>query len=112
MYTRILAKDLRVYATFGQKYAYVRDFWPKTRVYKEGSGKKKAKIKPIKGSVNGKTYYKMQHRNREKQRENQEYQAHCADRKPQIKTRNIPSGVANSITERNSYGLGYHNKQL
>ena len=31
---------------------------------------------------------------------------------PQIKTRNIPSGVANSVTERNSYGLGYHNRQL
>ena len=32
--------------------------------------------------------------------------------KPQIKTRDIPSGVANSVTERNSYGLGYHNRQL
>ena len=31
---------------------------------------------------------------------------------PQIKTRNIPSGVTNSVTERNSYGLGYHNKQI
>ena len=31
---------------------------------------------------------------------------------PQIKTRNVPSRVANSITERNSYGLGYHNRQL
>ena len=28
---------------FGQKYAYVRDFWPKTCVYREGSGKKKTK---------------------------------------------------------------------
>ena len=31
--------------------------------------------------------------------------------KPQIKTRDIPSRVANSVTERNSYGLGYHNRQ-
>ena len=31
---------------------------------------------------------------------------------PQIKTRDIPNGVANSVTERNSYGLGYHNRQL
>ena len=41
----------------------------------------------------------MQHRNREKQRASQEYQAHYA-RKPQIKTRNIPSGDANSVTEK------------
>ena len=60
-----------MYATSGQKSAYVRDFWPKTRVYREGSGKKQVKAKPIKGSVNGQTYYKMQHRNREKQRANQ-----------------------------------------
>ena len=32
-----------IYATFGQKSAYVRDFWPKTRVDREGSGKKQAK---------------------------------------------------------------------
>ena len=56
---RILAKNLRVYMTFGQKSTYVREFWPKTRVYREGSGKKQAKAKPIKGSINGQTYYKM-----------------------------------------------------
>ena len=49
MYTRILAKNLRVYATFGQKSAYVCDFWPKTRVYKEDSGKKQAKCQTNKG---------------------------------------------------------------
>ena len=100
-----------MYMTFSQKSAYVCDFYPKTHVYREGSGKKQAKAKPIKGSVNGQTYHKMRHRNREKQRASQEYQAHCA-RKTQIKIRNIPSGVAISITERNSYGLGYHNRQL
>ena len=47
----------------------------------------------------------MQHKNKEKQRESQEYQAHCAP-KPQIKTSNIPNEVSNSITERNSYGFG------
>ena len=31
---------------------------------------------------------------------------------PQIKTRNIASRVAISVTERNPYGLGYHNRQL
>ena len=87
-------------------YATLRE---KTRIYREGSGKKQAKAKPIKGSVNGQTYYKMRHRNREKQRASQEYQAHYAPN-PQIKTRDIPSGVANSVTERNSYGLGYHNR--
>ena len=56
---------------FGQKYAYVHDFWPKTHVYREGSGKKQAKAKPIKGSVNGETYYKMRHINREKPRASQ-----------------------------------------
>ena len=71
MYTWILAKKLRVYANFGQKSTYVRDFWPKPHVYREGSGKNQAKAKPIKGSVNGQTYYNMRHRNREKQRANQ-----------------------------------------
>ena len=52
----------------------------------------------------------MKHRNKEKQRVSQEYQSHCAP-KPQRKTRNVPSGVANSITKKNSYGLGYHNRQ-
>ena len=33
MYTRILAKNLHVYMTFGQKSVYVRDFWPKTCMY-------------------------------------------------------------------------------
>ena len=49
MYTRILAKILRVYATFGQKTAYVRDFYPKTHVYRECSGKKQAKGQTNKG---------------------------------------------------------------
>ena len=40
MYTQIFVKDMHVYATFGQKYTYVRDFWPKTCVYREDSGKK------------------------------------------------------------------------
>ena len=47
----------------------------------------------------------MQHINKEKQRAIQEYQAHCAP-KTQRKTRNVPSGVANSITKKTSYGLG------
>ena len=38
-----------MYANFGQKSAYVYDFCPKTRVYREGSGKKQDKGKPIKG---------------------------------------------------------------
>ena len=40
---QILAKNLHVYVTFGQKYVYVHEFWPKTCVYREDSGKKKAK---------------------------------------------------------------------
>ena len=68
---RMYKEQLHMYGTFGQKSAYVHDFWPKTRVYREGSGKKQAKAKPIKGSVNGQTYYKMRHRNREKPRASQ-----------------------------------------
>ena len=49
MYTHILAKNLRVYVTFGQKSAYVHDFWPKTCVYKEYSGKKQDKGQTNKG---------------------------------------------------------------
>ena len=47
----------------------------------------------------------MQHINKEKQRASQEYQVHCAP-KPQRKTRNLPSMVANFVTEKTSYGLG------
>ena len=47
----------------------------------------------------------MKHRNKEKQRESQEYQAHCAP-KPQRKTRNVPSRVAKSVMKKTSYGLG------
>ena len=68
---RLYKEHLRIYVTFGQKSAYVRDFWPKIRIYREGSGKKQAKAKQIKGSVNGQTYYKMRHRNREKSRASQ-----------------------------------------
>ena len=49
MYMQILAKNLCVYVNFGQKYVYVRDFWPKTCVYREDSGKKKAKGQTNKG---------------------------------------------------------------
>ena len=52
---RLFKEQLRMYVTFGQKSVYVRDFWPKTHVYREGSGKKQAKAKLIKGSVNGQT---------------------------------------------------------
>ena len=36
-------QNLHVYVTFGQKFAYVHDFWTKTYVYREDSGKKQAK---------------------------------------------------------------------
>ena len=55
-----------VYACFWPKFAYIHEFQSRTHVYREGSGKKQAKGKPIKGSVNGQTYYKMQPRNKEK----------------------------------------------
>ena len=42
-------QNLHVYVTFGQKSMYVRDFWPKTCVYREDSGKKQAKGKNNKG---------------------------------------------------------------
>ena len=47
--TRLFKEHLCIYVTFVQKLAYVRDFWPKTCVYREGSGKKKAKGQTNKG---------------------------------------------------------------
>ena len=49
MYTRLLAKNPHMYVTFGQKSTYVCDFWPKTCVYREDSGKKQAKGQTNKG---------------------------------------------------------------
>ena len=46
---RLFKEQLRMYATFGQKSAYVRNFCPKTHVYREGSGKKQAKGQTNKG---------------------------------------------------------------
>ena len=40
---------MHVYATFGQKSMYVHNFWPKTRVYREGGGKTQAKGQTNKG---------------------------------------------------------------
>ena len=102
MYMWLLAKNPRMYANFGQKPAYTE----KTVV------KSRPRVKPIKGSVNGWTYYKMQHKNKEKQRASQEYQAHYAP-KPQRKTRNVPSGVTNYVMDRKFLWLGvYHNRQI
>ena len=53
----------------------------------------------------------MQYINKDKQRASKEYQAHCAP-KPQRKTKNVPSMDANSVMEKTSYGLGYHNRQI
>ena len=41
--TRLFKEHQRVYVTFGQKPSYVHDFQSKTCVYREESGKKKAK---------------------------------------------------------------------
>ena len=46
---QVFAKNLHVYSNFGQKSTYVHEFWPKTSVYKEDSGKKKAKDQTNKG---------------------------------------------------------------
>ena len=102
--TWLFKKQLCIYATFGQKPTSIRGFWPKTYVYarllaknprmyvnfgqkpmyiEKAVVKRRQRVKPIKGSVNGWTYYKMKHKNKEKQRASQEYQAHCADKNPQ-----------------------------
>ena len=124
--TQLFKEQLRIYTNFGQNAACIRGFWPKTCMYtwllaknpcmyttfgqkpayiEKIVVKSRPRVKPIKWSVNGWTYYKMQHRNKEKQRASEEYQVHCAP-KPQRKTRNVPSGVANFVMERNSYDLG------
>ena len=87
-----MAKKLHVYGDFGQKPACIRDFWPKIRectrllaknprmymtfgqkpAYTEKEVvKRRPRVKQIKGSVNGLTYYKMKHINKEKQRASQ-----------------------------------------
>ena len=48
----------------------------------------------------------MRNKIREKQRASQEYQAHCAPNPKEKTTGNLPSRIANSITKKNSYGLG------
>ena len=71
---RLFKEQLRIYATFGQKTACIRGFWPKTYVYtrllaknprmytyfgqkpaytKKTVVKSMPRVKPIKGSVNG-----------------------------------------------------------
>ena len=101
--TQLFKEQLCIYATFVQKPMCIRVFWPKTCVYmqllaknpcmymtfgqkpvytEKAMVKRKPRVKPIKGSVNGWTYYKMKHRNKEKQRASQEYQAHCACKPP------------------------------
>ena len=52
MYMWILAKNLRVYATFGQKSVYVT-FGQKPVYTKKTVVKSRPRVKPIKGSVNG-----------------------------------------------------------
>ena len=47
--TQLFKEQLHIYASFGQKSTYVRDFWPKTCVYREDSGKKQAKVQTNKG---------------------------------------------------------------
>ena len=46
---RLFKEQMRIYATFGQKAACIHGFWPKTYIYKEDSGKKKAKGQTNKG---------------------------------------------------------------
>ena len=48
-YARLLAKNLRGKKDFSLKSTCIRDFWPKTCVYREGSGKKQAKDQTNKG---------------------------------------------------------------
>ena len=87
--TWLFKEQMCIYVTFGQKDACIRGFWPKTYVYtwllaktprmyvtffqkhvytEKTVVKIRPRVKPIKGSVNGWTYNKMQHRNKEKQR--------------------------------------------
>ena len=49
VYTRLLAKNMYVYVYFGKKPACIRNFWQKTYVYGEDSGKKQSKGQTNKG---------------------------------------------------------------
>ena len=102
MYMQILAKNLRVYVTFGQKIAYVREFYPKTYVYREESGKKQAKGQT---NLGGCQWMNILLNATQKWVETESKSAHCAP-KPQTKTRNIPNGVVNYVTKRKFLWLG------
>ena len=103
--TWLFTKQLRIYATFGQNAACICGFWPKNCMYMQLLAKNmhmyvtfgqkptytektvvksRPRVKPIKGSVNAWTYYKMQHKSKVKQRTSQEYQAHCDPKQKQI----------------------------
>ena len=88
-----------MYTTFGQKPAYTE----KTVV------KSKPRVKLIKGSVMDEHTIKCNTETRRNKEQVNNIKP-IVPANPQIKTRDIPSRVANSVTERNSYGLGYHNK--
>ena len=73
MYTQILAKTLHVYVTLAKNPRMYMTFGQKPAYTEKTVVKSRPRVKPIKGSVNGRTYYKMQHRNKEKQKSSQEY---------------------------------------
>ena len=97
-----------------EKPACIRDYELKTRVQEERCIKIKANRQAETNFTPIRHYQAyMTPNSTQKQRNKSNSKSLNADKKPpKDNYQELPSGVANSVTERNSYGLGYHNKQV
>ena len=106
--------NLHVYAEMAVKPAYIRDCELKTCVQEERC----IKIKASRQAETNFTRIRHYQANippdpTQKQEKKSNSRSLNADRKPRKDNyKELPRGVANSVMERNSYVLGYHNRQL
>ena len=103
-----------MYVEIAMKPAYIHDCELKNHVHEERCIKIKenkqaeTKFTPIRHYQE-----KMPPDPTQKQRKKSNSKSMNADRKPpKDNYYELPNGVSNSVTDRNSYGLGYHNRQL
>ena len=83
----------------------IRNYEAKTHVHEErGGGDDKPRSKLLQQDTKGKTYFWTQHRDSK----NKDQFNHIVHPIPKEKTRNLPSRVANSVTERNFLCLGVY----
>ena len=103
-----------MYVDISVKTTYIRECELKTCIWEEKCIKTKAN-KQAETNFTPIRHYQayMPPDPTQKQRNKSNSKSLNVDRKPpKEKYQELPSGVANSIMERNSYGLGYHNRQI